>query len=113
MQDGFRWLRSIHVTNLDPFLVSKEKVVDSFLSHFKGDISVVEGNRGFSTAWTLKDRSVSAELAKLLRAPVILIVGLHQDDEDNSGCSPGIHAFSTRMSQIKGIVLNPDSWEPP
>ena len=91
--------------NLDPFLVSKDKVVDSFLSHFKGDISVVEGNRGLFDGMDAEGSFSTAELAKLLRAPVILIVDCTKMTRTTAAVVQGLMHFDKDVA-IKGIVLN-------
>jgi cobyrinic acid a,c-diamide synthase len=91
--------------NLDPFLVSKDKVVDSFLSHFTGDIAVIEGNRGIFDGMDVEGSFSTAELAKLLRAPVILIVDCSKMTRTTAALVQGIMNFDRHVA-IKGIVLN-------
>src|SRR5664279_4795185 len=91
--------------NLDPFLVSKDKVVDSFLSHFKGDISVIEGNRGLFDGMDAEGSFSTAELAKLLKAPVILIVDCTKMTRTTAAVVQGFMHFDKDVA-IKGIVLN-------
>ncbi len=61
--------------NLDTFLVQKNYVLESFLYHSaNSDISVIEGNRGLFDGIDLDGTTSTAELAKLLRATVVLFV---------------------------------------
>ncbi|HQL00946.1 MAG TPA: cobyrinate a,c-diamide synthase [Smithellaceae bacterium] len=61
--------------NLDTFLMGADEVVRSFSRHTgEGAIAVIEGNRGLFDGVNTAGEFSTAELAKLLRAPVILIV---------------------------------------
>jgi cobyrinic acid a,c-diamide synthase len=91
--------------NLDPFLVSKEKVVNSFLDHFAGDIAVIEGNRGLFDGMDAEGSCSTAELSKLLKAPVILIVDCTKMTRTTAAVVQGFTNFD-RDVRIKGIVLN-------
>ncbi|MBN2061740.1 MAG: cobyrinic acid a,c-diamide synthase, partial [Deltaproteobacteria bacterium] len=60
--------------NLDPFLMSREQVMDSLISHSDGmDISIIEGNRGIFDGFDIEGCCSTAELAKWITAPVIVI----------------------------------------
>ena len=91
--------------NLDPFLVSKEKVVHSFLDHFVGDIAVIEGNRGLFDGMDAEGAYSTAELAKLLKVPVILIVDCTKMTRTTAAVVQGFTNFDGDV-MIKGIVLN-------
>ena len=59
--------------NLDTFLSSEEQILSSFCSHTKpNDLAVIEGNRGLFDGIDIQGNTSTAELAKLLKAPVIL-----------------------------------------
>ncbi|MGC8796250.1 MAG: cobyrinate a,c-diamide synthase, partial [Thermodesulfovibrio sp.] len=60
--------------NLDTFMIPPERVIKSFIERAKGDISVIEGNRGLYDGLDTEGTVSSAELAKLLKCPVILVV---------------------------------------
>lgn len=91
--------------NLDPFLISKEKVLDSFISHFKGDIAVIEGNRGLYDGMDTEGSYSTAELAKLLISPVILIVDCTKMTRTTAAVVLGCMNLDKAVS-IKGVVLN-------
>ena len=91
--------------NLDPFLVSKEKVVNSFLDHFVGDIAVIEGNRGLFDGMDAEGAYSTAELAKLIKTPVILIVDCTKMTRTTAAVIQGFTNFDGDV-MIKGIVLN-------
>ena len=61
--------------NLDTFLMGADQVVRSFSRHTgESAIAVIEGNRGLFDGVNAAGEFSTAELAKLLHAPVILIV---------------------------------------
>lgn len=91
--------------NLDPFLISKEKIMYSFISHFVGDIAVIEGNRGLYDGMDVEGSCSTAELAKLLKAPVILIVDCTKMTRTTAAVILGCMNFDKDVS-IKGVVLN-------
>ncbi len=91
--------------NLDPFLISKEKVLDSFTSHFQGDIAIIEGNRGLYDGMDPEGSYSTAELAKLLKAPVVLILDCTKMTRTAAAVVLGCREMD-RGVDIKGVVLN-------
>ncbi len=91
--------------NLDPFLISKESVINSFITHFNGDIAVIEGNRGLYDGMDALGSYSTAELAKLLNAPVILIVDCTKMTRTTAALIQGCINFDKDV-KIKGVVLN-------
>ncbi len=91
--------------NLDPFLISKEKVRDSFISHFKGDIAVIEGNRGLYDGMDTEGSYSTAELAKLLKSPVILVIDCTKMTRTAAAVVLGCMNLDKDV-RIKGVVLN-------
>ncbi|HAM49752.1 MAG TPA: cobyrinic acid a,c-diamide synthase [Nitrospiraceae bacterium] len=91
--------------NLDPFLISKEKILDSFISHCTGDIAVIEGNRGLYDGMDTEGSYSTAELAKLLKSPVILVIDCTKMTRTAAALVLGCLNLD-RDVQIKGVVLN-------
>lgn len=91
--------------NLDPFLISKENVLKSFISHFKGDIAVIEGNRGLYDGMDIEGSFSTAELAKILKAPCILIIDCSKITRTAAALVKGCMEFDKGIN-IKGIILN-------
>src|SRR5208282_5038311 len=60
--------------NLDPFFLSGDMIINSFVSHARGDIAVIEGNRGLHDGVDAGGSYSTAELSKLLRSPVLLVL---------------------------------------
>lgn len=91
--------------NLDPFLIKKEKIIASFLSHFTGDIAIIEGNRGIYDGMDVEGSYSTAELAKLLKAPVILIIDCTKMTRTAAAIVLGCLNMDKEVG-IKGVVLN-------
>jgi cobyrinic acid a,c-diamide synthase len=92
--------------NLDTFLIEKERVLQSFLLHaIKCDISVIEGNRGLYDGIDLEGSTSTAELAKLLKAPVILCIDSTKTTRTMAAAVLGCMKFDPDV-EIKGVILN-------
>ena len=92
--------------NLDAFLIKPEQVRSSFFSRFlPADIAVIEGNRGLYDGIDLKGSTSTAELAKLLKAPVILCIDCTKTTRTMAAVVLGCLRFDPQVD-IKGVVLN-------
>lgn len=92
--------------NLDTFLITKEQVLKSFLSHaLENDIAVIEGNRGLYDGIDSEGSTSTAELAKLLKAPVILCIDCTKTTRTMAAVVSGCIQFDPDVN-IKGVVLN-------
>ncbi len=91
--------------NLDPFLIPRDKLLTSFFRHFVGDIAVIEGNRGLYDGFDAEGSYSTGELAKLLRAPVILIVDCTKMTRTTAAVVLGCMNLDRDVA-IKGVVLN-------
>jgi cobyrinic acid a,c-diamide synthase len=92
--------------NLDSFLLSDADNRKSFLSHAEDcDISVIEGNRGLYDGIDLKGSTSTAELAKLLEAPVVLCVDCTKMTRTMAAVISGCLQFDQNV-MIEGVILN-------
>jgi len=92
--------------NLDTFLITKEQVLKSFLSHaLENDIAVIEGNRGLYDGIDSEGSTSTAELAKLLKAPIILCIDCTKTTRTMAAVVSGCIQFDPDVN-IKGVVLN-------
>ncbi|MCL0035320.1 AAA family ATPase, partial [Thermodesulfovibrionales bacterium] len=91
--------------NLDTYLLPKEEVLNSFLSHAIGDIAVIEGNRGLYDGVDADGSYSTAELAKFLKSPVILVVDCTKITRTTAAIVLGCMNID-RDVLIKGVVLN-------
>ncbi|MDQ7032747.1 MAG: cobyrinate a,c-diamide synthase [Desulfonauticus sp.] len=104
-----RWLGLAvqnRASNLDPFLFSKEKVKELFYSFaYDFDFALVEGNRGLYDGKDVQGTFSSAELAKLLNLPVILVVDCTKITRTMAAIVLGLSQFDPEV-KIKGVILN-------
>lgn len=91
--------------NLDPFLISRENVLRSFIKHFRGDLSIIEGNRGLYDGMDIEGSFSTAELSKLLKSPIILIVDCSKVTRTVAAIVKGCIEFD-REIEIAGVILN-------
>jgi cobyrinic acid a,c-diamide synthase len=96
--------------NLDPVLVGEERVVPLFLHGARGaDVAVVEGVMGLfdgATSPTVEPGFAStAHVARLLRAPVVLVVDASAQAQSVAAL---VHGFATYDPTVRlgGVVLN-------
>lgn len=92
--------------NLDLFLMDKDKVLSSFYIHTQhADIALIEGNRGLYDGLD-EDGSVStAELSKLLKCPVIIIVDCTKVTRTVAAIVLGCQKLDPDV-HIRGVILN-------
>ena len=92
--------------NLDPFMIGNEKILSSFAQHFQGaDFAVIEGNRGLYDGMDAAGTYSTAELAKTLRAPVVVILDCTKVTRTMGAMVLGMIKFDPKVD-IKGVVLN-------
>jgi cobyrinic acid a,c-diamide synthase len=92
--------------NLDTFLIDQQHVISSFQTHIQNqDITVIEGNRGLFDGVDLQGRTSTAELAKLLKLPVILCVDCTKSTRTMAAVVLGCIQFDPKVN-IKGVILN-------
>ena len=92
--------------NLDTFLIKKEIVLHSFLSHIlPNDIAIIEGNRGLYDGIDLEGTTSTAELAKFLDMPVILCINATKTTRTMAAVVLGCMQFDPDV-KIKGVILN-------
>jgi cobyrinic acid a,c-diamide synthase len=92
--------------NLDLFLFSPAAVLGSFARGAENaDLALIEGNRGFFDGMDAEGTFSSAELAKLLRAPVLLTVDVTKTTRTAAAMILGCQAMDPDVS-LAGVVLN-------
>jgi len=92
--------------NLDPFLMSREVIRKSFAFRARdADISVIEGNRGLFDGVDDVGSSSTAELAKWLDAPVILVLDCTKMTRTAAALVLGCQRFDPGL-RIEGAILN-------
>lgn len=92
--------------NLDFWTQTDEEIVSMFEKQTRGiDIGIVEGNKGLHDGLTEDGRDSNAALAKLLRAPVILILDTRGTTRGVAPLVLGYQQFDPAVT-IAGAILN-------
>jgi len=100
------WAAGSPCRNLDTFMISEDEVADIFLKNAsKSDISIIEGNRGIYDGKDREGKHSTAELAKLLRAPVLLVVDCAKTTRTIAAIIKGCIDFDPEVN-ILGVILN-------
>ena len=92
--------------NLDLFLFSSEVALGSFLRGSEGaDLAIIEGNRGLFDGMDAEGSFSSGELAKLLKAPVLLSVDATKTTRTAAAQILGCQTLDPEVP-LSGVVLN-------
>ncbi len=103
------WLSATAATpcrNLDLFLMSPEAAFKSFVdSSVQADVAVIEGNRGLYDGMDAQGSYSTAEMAKLLRAPVVLAVDCTKTTRTVAALVLGCQHLDPEVP-LRGVILN-------
>jgi len=101
------WVTGEPCRNLDSWLLSGDAVLELFGRAMKGkDIAVIEGVMGlYDGHSSINDEGSTAELAKLLGAPVILVVDSRKGARSLAAMVSGYKAFDAALN-LGGVILN-------
>jgi cobyrinic acid a,c-diamide synthase len=103
------WLSLVTGTtcrSLDTYMVDPRVVVRSFVTHAEeSDISLIEGNRGIFDGRDVSGTHSTAELAKLIQAPVVLVVNAAKSTRTVAAIVKGCVDFDPDLN-ISGVILN-------
>ncbi len=92
--------------NLDPYLMDPQTCLDTFLERSQGfDLSLIEGNLGLHDGMDLEGGDSSAALARLLGAPVLLVVDSSGMNRNIAAIVHGLKTFDPDVN-VAGVVLN-------
>ncbi|MFH2037382.1 MAG: cobyrinate a,c-diamide synthase, partial [Candidatus Zixiibacteriota bacterium] len=92
--------------NLDSFMVENGLIMSNFAQTAIGmDMAVIEGNRGLFDGLDESGQVSTAELAKLLQAPLVLVVNATKTTRTLAVIIKGISDFDNDLN-IVGIVIN-------
>lgn len=92
--------------NLDTFMMGFPKVRDAFLRKAgEFSISIIEGNRGLFDGVDVKGKHSTAELARLLESPVIIVQDISKVTRTAAAAIVGCISLSSHL-KIEGIILN-------
>ncbi len=92
--------------NLDPYLMNAAAISGSFITQTsRADISVIEGNRGLYDGVDVDGTYSTAELAKALAAPVLLVLDTTKMTRTAAALVLGCQRMDP-MVRIAGVILN-------
>ncbi|SCY83451.1 cobyrinate a,c-diamide synthase [Desulfoluna spongiiphila] len=94
--------------NLDTYLIDHDTVVSSYLANsakLGADIAIVEGNRGLFDGIDIDGKTSTAETAKLLEAPVVLVLDCSKSTRTMAAAVLGCLHFDPELT-IGGVILN-------
>ena len=92
--------------NLDSYLFGESNILKSFVAGSSGcDLSIVEGNRGLFDGVDATGTFGTAELAKLLKAPLVLIIDSTKMTRTGAALVLGCQALDPKLL-LKGAIVN-------
>ncbi len=101
-----RWASGNKARNLDTYLMGFDKAQASFARHALQDgLNVIEGNRGLYDGFDAKGTHSTAELAKALGAPVLLVINATKVTRTVAAMVLGCQRFDSGVA-FAGVVLN-------
>ncbi len=92
--------------NLDTYMVDPATVYETFAVHAaQSDLAIIEGNRGLFDGRDIEGTNSTAELAKMLKAPVVLVVDTTKTTRTVAAIVKGCATFDPDV-EIAGVILN-------
>jgi cobyrinic acid a,c-diamide synthase len=93
--------------NLDSWMVPKDQIIELFTRTSKGiDLAVIEGVMGLYDGISgLDETGSTAQIAEILRCPVILVIDAHNVARTAAAIVLGYKKFNENVN-IAGIILN-------
>lgn len=93
-------------SNLDPFFLPQDRLRAQFLHYAQGgDVSVIEGNRGLFDGKDEHGSCSTAELARWLEAPVVMVLDATKMTRTAAAIVAGCAAFEDGLN-LAGVILN-------
>lgn len=100
------WAAGGEARNLDTFLMGPDGCLASFSAHAaRAGLNVIEGNRGLYDGMDAKGTHSTASLARLLGAPVLVVLSVRKVTATAAAIVKGIMAMDPDV-QIRGVILN-------
>ena len=100
------WATGNPAHNLDTFLMGYDGAVAAFAAHsLPGALNVIEGNRGLYDGFDAQGTHSTAELAKALGAPVVLVLDATKVTRTAAAMALGCQRLDPSV-KIVGVILN-------
>jgi cobyrinic acid a,c-diamide synthase len=94
------------VSNLDPFLMPGTQMEALFWQEAQGaDLALIEGNRGLFDGKDVQGSCSTAELARLLKTPVIVVIDCTKMTRTVAALVQGCQIFEPDLN-IAGVIFN-------
>jgi cobyrinic acid a,c-diamide synthase len=92
--------------NLDPFLMQRDQMLYTLRQHTVSvEGALIEGNRGLYDGLDAAGTFSTAELAKLIKAPVVLVVDCTMTTRTAAAIVLGCQKFDPEVD-LRGVILN-------
>ena len=96
----------VYSKNLDTWLTSPEAVLEIFLKSSRTcDLAIIEGVMGLFDGSSSDDSASTAEISRILNAPVILVVDVSKMAGSSAALVHGFKTFDQRL-KVEGVILN-------
>ncbi|MBC8204995.1 MAG: hydrogenobyrinic acid a,c-diamide synthase (glutamine-hydrolyzing) [FCB group bacterium] len=103
------WLKAaggIAARNLDTYIMGVDGVKRSFYRNSaQADICLIEGNRGLYDGFDVHGTHSTAELAKILKTPVVLVINVTKVTRTAAAFVLGCQKMDTEVD-IAGVIIN-------
>jgi len=100
------WACGMAARNLDAYMMKRNRLVESFCDAAGGaQVSVIEGNRGLHDGLDGAGTYSTAELAKLLGAPVLLLLDATKVTRTAAAMALGCQQLDPQC-HVAGVILN-------
>lgn len=100
------WASGLPAHNLDTFLMGYDGAASAFAAHGQpGALNVIEGNRGLYDGFDAQGTHSTAELAKTLRAPVVLVLDATKVTRTAAAMVLGCQRLDPQVN-LAGVILN-------
>ena len=100
------WAAQRSCRHLDVYLMGSQVALGSFWAHAESaGLNVIEGNRGLYDGFDAHGTHSTAELAKLLRAPVVLVLNATKMTRTGAALVLGCQKLDPAVA-IAGVILN-------
>lgn len=92
--------------NLDVILMSPESMLTSFTRACRGaDLAIIEGAMGLYDGFDTGERGSTAQIARLINSPVILVINVTRMTQSIAAMVTGYQHFEPETN-IAGVILN-------
>ena len=96
---------NVKTHNLDPYFCTEEMLCEQFIRNKGEDLSIIEGAMGFYDGIGVEGKASAWEVAKSVKAPVILILDAKGMSNSAAAIIKGFKEFKEN-SMVEGVIFN-------